>query len=475
MHGRVAGDPRQEPADLYRSGDFEACVRSGDTHYAVRGLLYLRQPQEAYNLAQSLDEPHRSLFTACALGRLGEAERAEAMFEQLIAERSSWNEARLRYGVFLWINRQYTKMLDVLTSTGGEFSEEILSLRAWGHAALHDYDAHLSALTATLDAALKANNRFVLAATLHGLSVMARERHLPDIAERVESNLCHAFTVADRSDERFNTLRNLAWCHALSGDFIGAFRRFQESVSIGSVPIGRATAIADRALLAQGLEYSPFAVADIAFAEELVADVDLSGEDHRFILLTLAELRLSEPRLARAHLDRYFALKPMDSRMVLACSGRREAMENYADALVLRAEGRKFEAERKLKAAWSPWQRAGFEWRKALVAAELYDLTDNREYRQCAKFLLAKFPRSWIAGRLVDKVAPAEDPVMLSLTPREKDFCLLAAQGLGNDAIGKHDGVSPKYVANAFSKIFRKLEVHNKNELLALLRSRNVI
>lgn len=63
----------------------------------------------------------------------------------------------------------------------------------------------------------------------------------------------------------------------------------------------------------------------------------------------------------------------------------------------------------------------------------------------------------------------------ISLTPREQAIATLVAQGLSNKCIGKNLNISPWTVATHIRRIFSKLGVKSRSEMVARLMEENVL
>jgi RNA polymerase sigma factor (sigma-70 family) len=70
----------------------------------------------------------------------------------------------------------------------------------------------------------------------------------------------------------------------------------------------------------------------------------------------------------------------------------------------------------------------------------------------------------------ISNLSSEDESAFPSLTPREREILELIAQGLTNNAIAEKLVLSPKTVRNQVSTIFRKLQVTNRGEAIALAR-----
>ena len=60
-------------------------------------------------------------------------------------------------------------------------------------------------------------------------------------------------------------------------------------------------------------------------------------------------------------------------------------------------------------------------------------------------------------------------PALGALTPAEREVVAFVACGLGNAAIAEKRGTSARTVANQLASVYRKLEIGDRHELVALL------
>jgi DNA-binding NarL/FixJ family response regulator len=65
---------------------------------------------------------------------------------------------------------------------------------------------------------------------------------------------------------------------------------------------------------------------------------------------------------------------------------------------------------------------------------------------------------------------PIPDPIIQRLTPREIQVAILVAQGLTNTEIGAELWITQNSVKQALKRMFRKLEVSARTEMVARLR-----
>lgn len=476
------------PETLFAQARFRECLGAarGSAFLGLQARCHLRlgEPARAAHYAAMIEDAgERFTLLGTALSRLGCNDDAEAHFDEAkrIA-RSSELRAELQYfcGLHYWGKRDLSAAQECLSdpvfTRPGSSRIRAITLRAWICWAQGRHEEHIAGLVRALDEvqALPGGDVFVMAAVAHGLSVQARERYLPAIAKRL-SPILDSLPI---SSTGFLTRRNVGWAHALSGDFVGAFRELRAAASVAPAPAWKACAIADRALLSRGLQYTAAANDELDHAESLVHGIDWSAQhgEERFVLLTLAELSAqSNPSLARSYLDRYHSIEtPVSALLAFRSDERVTALEQYAGGCVLRYEGKRSEAIAAYRTAYEIWTRCGYDWRRATVLVDLGEMQLKREFFETAAELLKKFPQSWIAGRLGDRIKPAMDPLFGTLTPREREIAILACEGMTYEDIGVRIGLSPNTVRNRLHDCYSKFDVHNRTQFVAECRRRGI-
>jgi DNA-binding CsgD family transcriptional regulator len=264
------------------------------------------------------------------------------------------------------------------------------------------------------------------------------------------------------STEHFYTLRALAWCKALSGDALGAFRYLREAgtlaESLGNQPL-RAIVLLDRAQFARNAGEEHWCANELAAALDLLHEVDWphTSAYERTVLPLLAEV-----------------MAPTDAQSAAAALARHSALTNTRDPIVVAArgivhvaDGRKREGVRDLSAAYDAFERAGSEWRAGKVAIALAQATGVDRWRLLAIENLEFYASSWLyaqACELAENEFPSEG---MSLTPMQERVFNMICEGLSTEAIATRLGRSPSTVRNHVKLIFKALGVNSRAALVA--------
>ncbi len=182
---------------------------------------------------------------------------------------------------------------------------------------------------------------WVEAHILYNLSILVRELHLDPIVDRLGRRMESLPWTDETAVPRFEALRHVAWCNALSGNHVKAFRLLRESAEIAPTIPWRIFAFLDRSMLAREIGEAVFAEDEMQGAEAIADGFDwnASSGDERLALLQLAELTAQRaPERAQHHVERYRAIKrKMSALHAFRADRRLRALECYAEAAVARA------------------------------------------------------------------------------------------------------------------------------------------
>jgi len=193
----------------------------------------------------------------------------------------------------------------------------------------------------------------------------------------------------------------LAWCAALRGEDISAFRWFRLAAEDARSPIDKIEIAVERGRLAAELTpTSAAAVEELRYAVELARTVDWPtfGERHG-VLVTLAIAAARQaPADARWALERYRSVR--GSQRDLGSADPRMAVEiSFAEGRLARCEGREAAAIAHLREAFSTAERIGFRWRAQGAAIELAELRAGDHFATFARLEAIQRPTSWLGYR----------------------------------------------------------------------------
>ncbi|HMD03573.1 MAG TPA: hypothetical protein VKG44_11470, partial [Candidatus Baltobacteraceae bacterium] len=445
--GRIVRlQPREESfhvaVDAYRSGRLDVCLsglHSRDDAAAVtlrgRALLRLGQAPAAVSELSALDRGalpahlrgELGIVLGAALTLVGKAAEARAVLDETrVWAYSSGAEmtAEFEYYDMFWhwasgdlaaaraaalrgleVGADGTRTEDYVSSLPAIRARHLEALGGFeaAHERYPEQAAFLRQAIDELDAASVADV-WVTGSVLSNLAMLVRELDLGDDDELVMSRYAKIPRTAYTMPFSFHIFHSLAWCKALRGDHLGAFRDLREASGAAFAPALQLCATADRALLADRLGQRLTARDELERAQDLAARIDWENVagDYRTALLPFAQaLAPFRPRAARTTLERYQQIRAKLSPLLLANVDRRlRADELFTEGTVAKAEDNEGGAVRAFLDAFEIWDEIGFRWRAALAAIELSLLTRDSRYTGYAAAEAAKRPASWLAERL---------------------------------------------------------------------------
>jgi DNA-binding CsgD family transcriptional regulator/tetratricopeptide (TPR) repeat protein len=428
----------------------------------------------------------RELYLGIGYSRLREFAIADEHFAraadrapETLAERSeiAYHRAR-RYLLESRIADAWTAYEDTVADTSpyGEVRSE--TLRGYICAFAQRYAEQASSLIRTLAliARDRASHLEEWYCAVHTLAVLARER-----TDTTARDI--ALEEVSRSEEwspdflvhRFQALRALGWCKGLHGDSLGCFRFLREAQAVAeSIPAGKAwrtIVLLDRAHFATLAGEAHWASDELASAQELARQVSwehTTGEERIALLLFAELLAASDPEKARYFFARFKELHDLRSPLhFFAFDDRLEALSASAAGAVFLSTGNLEDAEANFKAAWSTFDRIGYDWRAAKSALALYRVTGKLRWRLLAAEKLEPYPASWLARELQSLGEETSEPRLRPLTPMQQRIHDLVCEGLSTEAMASRLGRSPNTVRNHIKLVFKARGVRSRAALVA--------
>jgi len=309
------------------------------------------------------------------------------------------------------------------------------------------------------------------------LGILARDLPLPDVAELVASELRTLPWSDDLRALRFQTVRSLAWWSLLQGRNDETFELLTEAEHLAPSEAWRVMAILQRAHLSRAVGERYWWKVDLALAQRHAQAVDWSVDrgEEKAALLLFAEL-YADRDTARAleYTQVFAAVRHNTARTYLAHADRRaRAFECYAAGLAQKALHDWSGAELLLREAFTIFRAVGYDWRAALAAKALADLTHEASWLTVARNLVREYPQSWIAAQLAPN--HARDSDLRGLKPAQRRVFFAACEGLSSREIGHRFKRSRHTVDTHLRAIFKVFGVHSRGELQAEARRRGIV
>jgi DNA-binding CsgD family transcriptional regulator len=275
---------------------------------------------------------------------------------------------------------------------------------------------------------------------------------------------------------RFLTRRNLAWslCHeAGAGLHVASFLRdLRQAARTALKPAHRVLSALDAAELAFSLDEPHSGFAWLLDADALADTVDWSrerGAEYEALLNAAILFAPHNAARARHYLRLYRSLPHLKFVSKVRAGKRYAAMEAYAVGLVETHHGRRADAVLSLECAYDIFSGIRHNLRAALAASELFNITQDRKYRDRAADLVRTYPNSSLARRL-GVLGTNADARYAALTAAERHVFELLTAHLSRHDIARKLNRSISTINNIMANIFSKWDVHSQRELVLEVR-----
>jgi DNA-binding CsgD family transcriptional regulator len=347
-------------------------------------------------------------------------------------------------------------------------------MAAWIASARQDMKLHIELLTAALGDFEEAPDRadlYHVARVLSTLASLCREMELFDLTRRVRTAAAEFPWTSGLAASHSHVLRAFGWIDALEGDTISAFRQLKHAAAIAPSDSWRLLSMLDRAFLARSTGELSFAADQLTDALEFADRIKWNDtfNEESMVLLVLAQLVApSDPAAAVSYLGRYRNLT-IDAKFgTINGDPRLRAFAALADGIARASLGDTDEATRLLQDACSTFEAYSYNWRAALAAHHLFELTGERKWHEIASLRIAAYPNSWLARRI--RESASSHAGSRELTPAQRQVFDALFEGASTNEIARRIERSPNTVRNHISDIFAIYGVRSRAELFALLR-----
>ena len=434
---------------------------------------YLIASARAYTNARNFEGAQEMLDAAAAL--LGNGDQR--------ASKIAYHKTRV-----LWATRQYNPQDEnfALALRDGDPAIRFAALtqRAWMYGGLENSSSQLEDFVAAFK--IFREHGFhcdvtAVARTLYAMLQLAFE--LGDekaIAAGEEAYEAIEWT-SEIQVQRFLAVRALAWHAYLQGEPGRAQWLFKTSKDIAPTPAWQVMAHVDRAYVARMNLNEAWAVEELYQAHALARAVNWSATkgEERVALMTLAALFATvDMAQAQRYVSTYIELGPESMNPMLAAAHeqrRAVAFEKFAAGRVQAVLGNTNLAVRSLETAYEIFAQVQHDYRAALAAQALYELTNNETWLDVARAHAAKFPKSAICKRLNESPAQPKDTALESLTPMQRQFALAYAQGADMEELSKRFSRSKFTLQAQIETIYKALDVDSRASLANELSRRGLL
>lgn len=437
-------------------------------------LGYLIASARAYMKARNFDAAEAMLDSAQAAQRGNNAERRAQL---------AYARARLQ-----WNRREYdpdsAELAPALKAADPALRCDALNLRAWMHAGLEDYRSQLRDLLGCVRLYEEHGYRCGLttvAQSLQSILALAWEMHDPEAAREAEA----AFETIEWTPElqlyRFLCLRSLAWHAFLQGDSARAQWLFKDSKDDAPTPAWKVMAHVDRAYVARINLNEPWAAEELHEAHLLARTVEWHATRHeeRMALITLAVLFApNDLGHAQRYVSTFIELGANNMHPSIEASHeprRSIAHQKYAAGRVQSMLGNTALAVRSLEEAYEIFAQIEHDFRAALAAQALHELTGNERWLQNARAHAVKFPRSAFAQRLNENGKRTKDGEVQGLTGTQRQIAIAHCQGIDVPELSRRFSRSAFTIQKQLDAVYAAFGVRSRAALRDELHRRGVL
>jgi DNA-binding CsgD family transcriptional regulator len=490
-----SGFDAEQFEEAFSAADFDRCRELADQKNVFEAVLAsarvaIRQRRYMDIIAALSEAPKssqeskiaRDVMLGAALGLTRDYATGRRLIERAIKEMSPgdpWYFDAVHYrGLIAWMTQQHGEAEDAaneqLASVNPNNRGRARILLSWVALRRGEILRQVDELQKALDEfeVAAAPDQYLKANALVTLALLCRELPLREVGERVRYVFETIAWTSGLQLEHFHVTRLLAGIDELDGNELAAFAGFRKAARLAPSDHWSILCCLDRAQLARSAGETIFAAEQLQEAHEVAQRVswnDAIGEE-RAALLVLAELfAFDEPAIAEQYLARYRALS--SSIIPILSYGtdpRVKGFESYSQGVAWLRIGDVDEGKAALTEAWSIFEDFNYDWRAALCALALYDVTKDRRWIARAGRKIDPWPHSWIARRVGEASTTTGVPLD-RIPPAKRQVLDLVRAGRRNSEIAKTLGRSPNTVRNQLSQLFQTFNVKSRAELVAAL------
>lgn len=452
----------------------ELAAHADAFHSADGRTGYLIASARAYMKARNFDAGEAMLDDARRIvDEADEGRRHELAYARA---RLSWN--RREY------DPQNEDLALAMRSNDPALQFNALNLRAWMHAGLEDYRSTMQDLRGCLKLYKEHGYRCGLgnvAVTLQ--SALGFGWELNDAqAEREAENAFETIEwTADIEVHRFLCLRGLAWYAFLRGDSARAQWFFKDSKDVAPAPAWKVIAHVDRAYVARMNLNEAWAAEELHEAHTIARNVDWHStrDEERAALITLAVLFApTDLGQAQRYVSTYIELGANNIYPNIEASHaprRSVASEKYAAGRVQAMLGNTDLAARDLEQAYEIFSAIEFDFRAALAAQALHELTKDVRWLENARAHASKFPNSALARCLDADHDDRQGAELEGLTQMQRQITIAYCQGVDVTELSRRFSRSSFTIGKQLDAIYAAFGVSSRSALRDELHRRGVL
>ncbi|HZW53752.1 MAG TPA: hypothetical protein VFF00_06945, partial [Candidatus Elarobacter sp.] len=385
------------------AGKFELAIHMGRAHAAARG----------FSQAESRYADARALMHAAPHGM----------------HTMAYHDLRMR-----WLRRECDPGAPeaqlAIAHPDPSIASAAYAFRAWLHAGKGDYAAHVADLCRAVDYATAQTADPVdvatLATSIHALAQVGFETADGDAVAAARRAAGALAWTPDVARQHYTTVRAFGWDAFMRGRAGEAQWAFKDARMLAPTVTWRVTAHLDRASVARFSGNEFWAAEELAQADALAYDVrweSMYGEDRQvLVMLAVLHAPTDAPR-AQRYASMYSRIGTENVDPGLAVSGDRRALahQKYALGRIEQTMGRREAAVAALEEAYAIFDSASFQYRAALTASALAELTGEERWHRAGTRHASSYPDCPLAALTENPVA-REDAMPAQLSPLQRQI-----------------------------------------------------
>jgi DNA-binding NarL/FixJ family response regulator len=277
------------------------------------------------------------------------------------------------------------------------------------------------------------------------------------------------------------SVRGLAWYAFLRGNSARAQWLFKDSKELAPSPAWKVMAHVDRAYIARLNANEPWAAEELHEAHAIARGLDwhTTRDEERAALITLAVLFAPlDLGHAQRYVSTYIELGASSINPGLEASHdprRNVAHQKYAAGRVQAMLGNTSLAIRTLQEAYEIFSTLDHDFRAAVVAQTLHELTKDERWLQNARVHAAKFPHCALGKSLNESQAQKKATADEGLTPTQRQIAIAHCQGLDNDELSRRFSRSTYTIERQIEGIYAAFGVRSRAGLRDELHRRGML
>ncbi len=348
------------------------------------------------------------------------------------------------------------------------FSAKVV--QAWMYAGVEDYRNQLHELLAALRMFEQHGYRCdltMVSVALHAMLELAFELGERDAVAQGERLYDALEWTADLQTYKFLCVRALAWQAFLEGESARAQWLFKDSKDLAPTVAWKVMAHVDRAFVARMTGNEAWATEELYQAHNLARTVQWGATmgEERIALTSLAVLFAPlDMGQAQRYVSTYIQLGTQNVDPTIGASHQRrtQALEKFASGRVQAVLGNKNLAVKNLESAYQVFSQIQHEFRAALAAEALYELTQEDAWNRMAQAHALVFPNSALCKQVQHPPEPAQSPALGKLSNIQLQLATALCEGAGMEELCRRFSRSEFTLKKQIEEVYETLGVRGQ-------------